>query len=79
MALEINPKLIAAEIKANNQERRDDLRDEFALKLAPSVYKDIICETNQEYAHSLYRIADALVKESEKYRNGEIKHSNSNK
>ena len=60
-----------AEFAFNEIERINNLRDEFALKLAPSVYKDIICETNQEYAHSLYKIADALVKESEKYRNGE--------
>ena len=79
MALLINPKLIEAEIKEEKQKIRDDLRDEFALKLAPIVYKEELFSNRKLYADAVYKLADALVKESEKYRNGEIKHSNPNK
>jgi len=65
-------------IKKTLLAKKNQLRDEFALKLAPSVYENTIC-SNEQLAVIAYQIADALVKESEKYRNGEIKHSNSNK
>lgn len=52
---------------------KNQLRDEFALRLAPTFYKEFKSRYGGDIKHAAiecYKFADFMVKESEKYRNG---------
>lgn len=69
------PESIAKQFEREKRKRKSNLRDEFALKLAPLVYERIsgigAYLSFESIAKSCYELADAMVKESEKYRNRE--------